>query len=822
MLQDLRSDLRYALRGFRSSPGFAAIAIVSLALGIGANTAIFSLIDAVLLKTLPVSHPEQLVQLSMGERRTIFSNPLWEQVRDRQDVFSGIMAYGFNKFNLATGGEAQYANGILASGEYFSTLGVHAILGRTFTAADDRRGCAGGAVLTYDFWQSHYGGSPDILGRNISLEGHPFPIIGVTEPGFTGVDVGNKIDAYLPICAQSQINSQSSLDQRSWWWIRVIGRPKPEIGERQALARMKTLAPGIYAATVPPNWPNETQTNYKRRTFEFLPAATGISGLRNQYRVALWTLMALVGAVFLIACANVANLLLARAASRRHEMAIRLAIGAPRIRLIRQLLTESILLSLCGAALGILLARWGSQLLVGFLGSHGTQVFLDLRPDGRVLAFTIGVALATGILFGLAPAFRGSRVPAQAAMKESGRGTISGASRFALGKVLVMGQVGLSLVLLTGAGLMVGTFRTLATMNPGFAREGVLLMDVNLRSAGIAPEARAAEFTGILERVHAIPGVAAASTSNLTPISGSTWDEELSIDGFTPKSPDDAVAYFNQVSSGFFETMAIPMVAGRDFSLRDSKTAPKVGIVNEAFAKHFFGNASPLGRSYRAHEGRELGPQVEIVGLVKDSKYTDLRDDIPPTVFVPASQVDAGPRLTLELRAAHGISASSLIPSVKAAMAEHDSRASLQFELLSVQLAESLNRERLLATLSGFFGGLALLLAAIGLYGVMSYSVAQRRNEIGIRMALGAEQARVMRMVLGEVALLIGMGLIAGIAAALASTKLIATFLYGVQPRDATTLILCATLLAGVAVLAGYLPARRASQLDPMVALREE
>jgi predicted permease len=465
-------DLRYAVRALRTSPAFTAVAVLSLALGIGANTAIFSLIDAVMLKYLPVSHPEELVQVTMGQQGGMFTNPIWEQLRDRQDVFSGVLAYGTTRFNLTAGGESRYAQGNWASGDFFSTLGVRAVLGRTFTAADDRRGCAGIAVLTYDFWQREYGASAVVLDKTISLDGHPFQIAGVTGPGFSGVDVGRSSDVFVPLCSEATIRRENSaLDRRSAWWLRVIGRPRPGLNPRQVTARLKTLAPDIFGATLPPQWLGENRQSYLRRTLDTRTAANGLSSLRTQYRLALLTLMVVAGVVLLIACANVANLLLARATVRRREIAIRLSLGSGRRRLIQQLLTESLLLSLAGAALGALFAQWCSRLLIGFLSSTGNQVFLDLAIDWRVLAFTAAVAVTTGMLFGLAPAWRSTRVQPHTAMKANARGVAEGHSRFNLGKALVMAQVALSLVLLAGAGLLLGTFRKLVTLDPGFQRD---------------------------------------------------------------------------------------------------------------------------------------------------------------------------------------------------------------------------------------------------------------------------------------------------------------------------------------------------------------
>jgi putative ABC transport system permease protein len=825
-IDNFLQDLRYAVRTLSGNRGFAAVAIVSLALGIGANTAIFSLIDSLMLKTLPVSHPEQLLQVIRLKDRDSFSNPVWEQVRDRQDVFSGIFAYSGRRFNLASGGEAQFVQGSFASGQFFETLGVGTVLGRTFTSADDKRGCAGVAVLSYDFWQRAYGGRADVLDKPISLDGHSFPIIGVTHPGFFGVDVGIASDVTVPLCTEAIIRADNSwLDERSARWLSIIARPKSGISPSQATARLKTLAPETFKSTLPRGMRADRQAEYLADSFETKSVASGRSGLRSQYRQALMILMVVVGVVLLIACANVANLLLARGAARQREIAIRMALGSGRARLIRQLLTESMMLSFCGATLGVLLAQWGARLLVGLLSNSRNHVVLDLAINARMLAFTAAAAILTALLFGIAPAVRGTRVQPQAAMKANGRGVIEG-SKFGLGKALVMLQVALSLVLVVGAGLLLTTFRTLASLDTGFDRAHVLLVAVDLRNTNYPPERRAASYQLMLDRLRAIPGVRSASRSDMTPIGGGVWDSELLIDGYTAKSHQDVTVNFNQVSAGYFETLGTPFVAGRDFNRHDTPQSPEVAIVNETFVKKYFRSSNPLGRTFRLNNGPGIFPAIEIVGVVKDAKYESLREEIPPTAYRASTQDRPGmpapsPFTNFELRSAAGAPA-ALIPSVKAAMEEVNRDITLQFTTLATQVDESLTRERLLAMLSGFFGALALLLATIGLYGVMAYNVARRRNEIGIRMALGAEQSRVLRMVLGEVALLIGIGLVIGLGAAMATTRFVASFLYGIKPNDPWTLSLSAGVLALVAALAGFLPAHRASRLDPMTALREE
>ncbi len=833
MFDALWQDIRYAIRALRSTPGFAAVAILSLALGIGANTAIFSLIDALMLKTIPVSHPEELLQVTMATPQ-YFTNPIWEQIRDRQDIFSGLFAYGLWRFDLAPGGEARYVNGHFSSGQYFDTLGVHAVLGRTLKPADDQRGCAGAAVLSYGFWQREYGGRADVIGKAISLNGHFIEIVGVTEPRFTGVDVGQTVDVLMPLCAEKILHGESTSldfnaapgsDRYLYAWLRVIGRPKPGVSPDQARARLKTLAPEVYKATVPRNWRIEDQDEYLHRTLDAQPAANGLSYLRERYRQSLIILLAVTGVVLLIACANVANLLFARGTARRREIAIRMALGCGRGRVVRQFLAESLLLSGAGAALGVLFAKWGTQLLVKSISNtmEGgyTDVFLDLTPDIRVLAFTVIVAILTGLLFGVAPAWRASGVQPLAAMKANSRGVIEGA-RFGLGKVLVMAQVALSLVLVAGAGLLLSTFWKLASLDPGFDPGGVLLTDVDLRNRNYSPERKTAASQEILAKLRAIPGVQSASISDITPICGCEADMEVEIAGYAPQSREDATIEFIRVSDRYFETLGTRMIAGRDFDRRDTPTSPRVAIINQTMAKKYFGAGNPLGHTFRIRDANTLGDPIEIIGVVKDSKYGSLREEIRPTASVEWTQKRLpGPQPSFELRAARGAPA-DLIAAVKSAIGEVDPNASLEFSTLANKLHSSLSRERLLAMLSGFFGALALLLAAIGLYGVISYNVARRRNEIGIRMALGAEQARVLRMVLGEVAFLIAIGIAVGLGVALATTRFVASFLYGLKANDPLTLVLAGAVLAGVSLLAGYLPARRASLLDPMAALREE
>jgi predicted permease len=707
-------------------------------------------------------------------------------------------------------------NGEYVSGQLFETLGVPAVLGRTFTPEDDRRGCSGVAVLTYGFWQREYGGRAGILGKTISIDHHPFEIVGVAAHGFTGTEVGASLDVMVPLCSEKILHGDTTLldADPAGRWLRILGRPKPGTSASQASARLQALAPEVFRATVRSKWADQDREKWLRLPLAAQTAANGLSSLREDYRQALFVLMAIAGIVLLIGCANMSNLLLARGAVRHREIAIRMALGSGRGRLVRQMLTESLLLSFLGAGLGVLVAVWGTGLLVKFL-----DVSLDLTPDPRVLGFTAGIAILTGLLFGLAPAWRGTRADPMAAMKAGARGSVRGSGSSA-GKTLVIGQVALSMVLVAGAVLLLSTFWRLAWMDPGFEADRVLLMAIDLRGNGYTPERRNAVFRQILESVRALPGVRAASLSDFTPMLHAVRIHELAVEGYATPSREDSQVYFNAVSDGYFATIGTPVLAGRDFNAHDTAASAAVAIVNQTMVKKYFRGANPVGKRFRIRKGDTLGDAIEIVGVVKDAKYNDLRKEIPPTAYTAWSQTHF-PFTNMEVRPAGG-APSALVSGVKGAIASVDASASIEFTTLADQMARTLQRERLLANLAAFFGALAVLLAVIGLYGVMSYNVARRRSEIGLRMALGAQKYQVLRMVIGEAALLIGSGIAVGLGVTLAATRLVASFLYGVRPNDPLTLFLAAAVLAAAAGTAGYWPARRASGLDPMTSLREE
>jgi putative ABC transport system permease protein len=822
-LETLAQDTRYALRTLRANPGFAATAVLSLALGIGANTAIFSILNAVMLRSLPVEDPQRLVQVDSSQGR--FTNPIWEQVRDRQQAFSGTLAFAGDRFDLSAGGESHFAEGLWASGDFFRVLGVPAMRGRVFTPDDDLHG--GGhagpvAVISHAFWKRHYASDPDIVGKTVRLNRRPFTIIGVTPPWFTGLDVDKSYDVAIPIGCEPILHTDfSTLNARSWWWLRILGRLLPGDTRQQAEARMKALAPEVSRATLPTNWDADGQRQYLRRSFSLRPANTGFSDTGSQYRTALFTLMVVVGLVLLVACANIANLLLARAAARQREISIRMAIGAARRRVMRQLMSESLLLSVLGGVGGLLFAVWGSRLLVRFLSKAGSELQLDTAPDLRALAFTMGVAVLTGLLFGLAPALRATSVSPNNVMKEHARGTVG--SRFNLGRALVTGQVALSLMLLVGAGLFLGTLRNLLSIDLGFSRHNILLVRAGLMQTNVPKAQRPRVYREIVGRLRAIPGVSSVSSSVLTPIGNDEWDRVVDPEGYSPRGEYDTQVYFNRVSPGYFETMRTPLLLGRDFSGQDDTGAPKVMLIGESAARRFFGQANPIGKTIRVNAEDSHGEKdvYQVIGVVKDAKYEAVNEELLLSVYIACAQdTDPWPEVNFEVRTERPVE--TFIPAVRAAIGEVNRGISLEFRNFETQVNDSLLQPRMVALLSAFFGGLALLLAMIGLYGVTAYGVARRQAEIGIRMALGAQPGSVVWLVLREVAAMLAIGTVLGLGASLAAGRLVAGLLYGVKSYDAAPLAIAAVVLGIATGIAAYLPAHRAAHLDPMAALREE
>jgi putative ABC transport system permease protein len=826
----LGNDLRQAARLLRLNPGFAALAILSLALGIGANTAIFELIDAVVMRTLPVPSPQQLADIqevhagrigSTVARQKEFSFAIWDQLRQQQKAFSGIAAWSTERFDMGQGGEARYAEGMWVSGSFFQVLQVQPMLGRLIAQSDDYRGCGiRGAVISNAFWQREFGGRGNIIGSKLSLDGHPFEIVGVTPPSFFGLEVGRNFDVALPLCTEPAIHREGAWTADSTtWWLAAIGRLNQGWTFKRASAELASIAPGIYSATVPAEYDAAARQDYVRFSLKAQPAATGASPLRKQYAEPLWMLLSISGLVLLIACANLANLMLARAGARQREMALRLTLGASRLRLTRQLLVESLLLALSGAAIGIALAQVLGRVLTAYINNTQDPLFLPLYPDLRVLSFTFGVALLTCVLFGVAPAIQAAGADPATVMKSGGRGLTAGRERFLLRRGLIVSQVALSLVLLVAALLFVQTFRKLLALDAGFRQENVLVADFDFSPLNIPAANRLEYKRELLEKVKNMPGVISASETSMVPLSGDGWNEFIDIPS---ASISRKLVYFDAASAGYFKTLQTSMLAGRDFSENDTPASPPVAIVNQQFARSFLGQTNPIGMTFGVKQpGGKPDKLYRIVGLVGNTKYRDLREDLIPIIFVAEYQIaDPGTDSTFLIRSNEATSA--LIASLKDATAKGSPAIVLNFSSLRTSILERLTRERLMATLSGFYGILATVLAIVGIYGIISYMVVRRRNEIGVRIALGADKVNILGMILGEALILLVIGLVAGTGLVAAAGNAARAMLFGLEPFDPLTLALAAGGLTIVAVAASTIPAARAVAVDPMQVLREE
>jgi putative ABC transport system permease protein len=818
-LEILLQDLRYALRMLRRSPGFTTVAVLSLALGIGANTAIFSLLDAVLLKMLPIQKPEELEVIGLRGRQgaATFSYPAFRHLRDHNEVFSGMFARTTVPVTVVTTGSSERATAELVSGSFFSTLGARPTLGRLFTNEDDRTPLAHPvAVLSYNFWQRSLGRDPNAVGKTIRIDNHPFNVVGVVQRGFFGVEVGSAPDIWVPMMMQPQIfSSQPGFDDPHWGWLDIVARRKPGIVEAKAQAGLDVTFQQMLQDTEIASFYGKTLES-RDVHIELFPGGRGMSRLREQFESPLVILMAVVGIVLLIACANIANLLLARASARSKEIGVRLALGAGRIRLLRQLLTESLLLGLLGGALGLVFALWGTRLLLTFLPGGRVPLSLEIAPDARLLCFGFAISILTGILFGLVPALQATKSGVAPALKNERSTPAQGLRRFGFGKLLVIAQVALSLMLLMGAGLFIRTLRNVKAIDTGVRVENVLLASMDPALNGYAPPQVKTFYQQLLERIKALPGVSSVGLAQAPLLSGNYSMVGMRVPG-RPDPPRGRSILVNDITPNFLETAGIPIVAGRDFRRDDTPTSPAVAIVNEAAARYFFGNDNPVGK--RAKIGRQ---DLEIVGVAKDSKYRSVREETPRIAFLDFDQQQRpNSDRTLYVRTARD-------PIQMAAAVRHEVQAlDKDLPLFNVktfagQRDESLAEERLIATLSGFFSGLALLLACIGLYGVMAYGVVRRTREIGIRMSLGAQRRRVLWMMFRETLLLVFAGIVIGIPAVLGVARLIRNQLFGVTPADAGTLTVATLILLGVALLAGYIPALRAARVDPMVALRYE
>jgi predicted permease len=846
--EEMYQDLRYGARMLLKNRMFTLVAALSLALGIGANTAIFSLINALMLRPLPVKAPQELALFSIIEKQGpgySFQYSFYEMIRDQSQSFSGVITgsnVGDGRLIVKEPGGAavEPVQQQRVSGNFFSALGVNTIVGRALTEADDNPASSQpGAVISYEFWRRRFGVDPGVVGRQVMVNDTALTIVGVAPPGFFGFDVGSKPDIWWPIKAANDEASRQMLNQ---WWLRMIGRLRPGVSMAQAQAEVALIfrrRQEEIAGESAANWtPTERREHFEQRVV-LESGSAGSTWLRLKFRRPLVILMTTVALTLLIACVNIANLLLARAATRRKEIAVRLAVGAGRFRLIRQLLTESVLLAALGGGAGLLFAHWFSQALLVYLPREN-RLALDVPLDARVLGFTLAVSILTGLLFGLAPAWQATRLDLTASLKDQ-TGASASRSRLMLNKLLVVTQVALSLFLLVGAALFARSLRNLRTLDAGINYENIIKFRIDAGSG--YDTARLMDLhRQALSRLEALPGARSATlTTMVTPLTGGVLLSRVSVPGYNPAPDENMNCNILVVGPRFFETMKMPLLAGRDFGPLENHPAPSEqddaaspntpdtaaddrspatlsAVINQSMARFFFGNENPIGKLFKWDDGRR---RIEIIGVVRDAKFTNLREKPPRTFYLYYFQAPIPFNLVIHLRTVGD--PASYAATIQRVVREIDPQLQVvELQTMSEAVNETLVQERFVAQVGGAFSLFALLLACVGLYGVMSYAVARRTNEIGVRMALGAQRRDVVWLVMREVALLVALGAGVGLAAAMATTRLVSTLLYDLTPNDPTTIALATLLMTGVAALAGYLPARRAALVDPMIALRHE
>jgi predicted permease len=847
-LEILLRDLKYTFRNLARAPGFTAVAVLTLGLGIGANTAIFTLLDQILLRLLPVKEPRQLVLLTMKGRNygnnwggNAISHPMFRDFRDHNRVFSDMFCRFPLAASMTTGERSERVSVELVSGTYFSTLGIVPAVGRLFTPEDDvTRSGHPYVVLNFSYWKSRFAGDPQIVGSTLLLNNYKMTVVGVSEEGFDGVELGFSPKIFVPIMMQPQImvgNPEDMLKERRNRWVNAFGRLKPAVSLEQAKASLEPFMHSMLESEVQlPAFSRASK--YDRDEFlkcwiELLPGSQGRSFVRSQLSTPLWVLMATTGMVLLIACANLANLMLVRGSGRAKEIAVRLAMGATRSRIVGQLLTESLALALLGGIAGLAVAFWADRALMKiYLPSDSGGMSIRSSPDLRVLFFNLLVAVLTGVLFGLVPAIRTTRPNISGTLKDQAGAVVGGGGHHRLRKALVIAQVTLSLLLLVGAGLFVRSLANLRNLGPGFSPERLVGFNLDPSLNGYSSDRMKVFYPQLSEALSAIPGVQSVGLAVMRILEDNEWDSGMSVEGFTADKPDDhAQPYMNSIGPNYFATMGVPIVAGRDFRGTDNHEVkhgpeewnwvPTTVIINEKFAKKFFPGRNPVG----LHIGFGTDPgtptDMEIIGVVQDFKYTNLRDDIPAQAFLPYLGSRYLGEMTVYVRTT--ADPNQLMSTIRSKLREMDSNIPIYaMRTTEVQINNSLSTERMIASLSAVFGLLATLLAVIGLYGVMAYTVAQRTREVGIRMALGARRGNVIWMVMREVFILVAIGVTIGVGAALGLTRVVQSQLFGLTPHDPLTVILATAALALVACVAGYIPALRASHLDPVVALRYE
>ena len=822
------NDIRYALRVLAKSPGFACVVVFTLALGIGANAAIFSLMDRVLLQSLPVANADQLVVLSAHDPKEepdidgAFSYPMYQDLRDKNDVFSGVIVRGGTQMNVSYGDQTERVRGELVSGNFFEVLGVRPWAGRLFTQDDDRTpGAHPVAVLSYAYWESRFGNDPDLIGKTILLNEQPLTVIGITPPGFYGVSLSNNPDVRVPMMMTPVFNPRPAnrLQRRQLQWLSVMARRKPEVSQQQAQASLDVLYRQLREAEaqqLPAGASAFDREQFLAQRIAVLPGDQGLRHLQVELKTSLLLLFGATCAVLLILCANLANLMMARATVRAQETAVRLALGAGRMRLLRQWLTEGVVLAVIGGIVGVVVALWIKAGLMAFIPPD-FRVNLSGSFDWRLYLFIFGVALLLGIAFSLAPAIQAARQVFAPGLRLESRSFTSAGKLVSLRSALILVQVALSLPLLFTAALLLRTLQNLRAVDTGFGKENVLLASVNPALNGYTPERSANFFNELLARTRALPGVKFASLGSDSPISGG-WDMNgIVVEGYKPREGERMACDATYVSTDYFKTLSIPLVTGRDFSDEDREGSPKVVIVNERLARYFFGTADALGKKI----GLGKVPDMTIVGVVKDAQYINLREERRRHFYVPTTQEKALSNLTLHVKT--DSEPKMVAESLRAELNALDPHLPLyNVKTLSTEIDESLLQERLVTWLSSAFGLLATLLTALGLYGVLTFSVARRTREIGIRVALGAQRSDVFKLIMIRGVLLVGVGVLAGVGASIALARLLASLLFGVEPGNVMTLVLVSAGLVVVALVACWVPARRATQVDPLVALRYE
>ena len=822
-------DLHYAVRNLRRTPLFTIVALSSLALGIGANSAVFTIADQVLLRRLPVSHAGQLVQFTSpgpqsgmvwGENR--FSYPMYRDLRDHNSVFEGVAARFPTGLNVSYNNRSERVQAELVTGTWFDTLGIQTVLGRGLTPADDRLpGAHPVTVLTYHYWKSRFSGNPAILTQKILLNGHPMAIVGVAAPGYHGFDPAARIDLLVPTMMKAEMTpTWNGLDDRRVLWLQMAGRLRAGVTPRQAQGSLEPYYHGLLIMELQSmRFRSErSRASFASKPLIFVPAAKGISDLRTQLTDPLLILFSIVGLLLLIACANVANLLLARAVGRQKEIAVRLAVGASRMVLVRQLLAESVVLSLAGGALGVLFAWWTGSALLGVM-ANGGETLLTATPDLRVFAFTFVLSLITGIVFGLAPAWQATSPKLALTLKDQANHVSGGVGHVRLRKILVVTQVSLSLFMLIAAALFTRSLQNLNQVDLGFRRDRLLSFSLEPSLVSYKADQIRRFAEDVQSRVAEIPRMESAAVGTVHLIAGDQEMSTISIEGYQPKEDEKMTPWFDTVSPGYFRTLGIPLLAGREFSPADRMGAPRVAIVNDVFAKYFFPHESPLGHRFNTRRGTK--PDIEIVGVVRGSKYSKVDEKTPREVYLAFAQDENPSSLVVYARTTDD--PKTAFTAVRREITAIDSALPIfNLRTMEDQIDESLAAQRAMAGLCVFFAILATLLAAIGLYGVMAYTVTRRTREIGIRLALGARRGSLIGLVLREVAALTLAGVALAIPVALAATRFVRAQLYGILPNDPASIAAAALLLTAVAMTAGYIPALRATRIDPSHALRYE